>query len=164
MPTDNKPDKDLSGQDKISTFEDTRKYVINQVWSKIPKWLRITIVSVIIISTPVIATQSFWYPTVTSWIFPPVKRIIFRGYIYSNINMQGMKTRVQLIDKNENQITEKESDDEGLVVFNIPDNKEIKNLKCLFSNNWQTYNVDSKSIKSGKKFVIIPNKNLIEWK
>ncbi len=154
----------MSEKDKTSTFEDTKKYILDKIWNKLPKWLRITFASLVIVITPIIATKSIWYPTVSKIIFPPVSRIIFRGYIYSNNEKEPFKTRIQLIDNKNNQITDKESDDDGLVVFNIPDNKPVKSIKCLYSNKWQSYDVNDDLMKTSKKFTIILSNNSIEWK
>ena len=164
MYTKKKTDKKVPENDKTSTLEETKKYIINKLWLGLPRWLRVTVAIIVIISTPVIATKSLWYSTIYNMIHPPVERIIFRGYVYSNTEMVPLKTRVQLIDQNENQLTDKQSDDDGLVVFNIPDNEPVKSINCLYFNKWQSYNVDNNAMKNKKKFIIITGNNSIQWK
>jgi hypothetical protein len=158
-----KKDKNSPPQDKTSTFKETREYVINLVWRRLPKWLRITIAAVVILVTPIIATESYWYPTVSKLIFPIEERINFRGYVYEN---QGkpLQIEVQILNEKDSVLIWKRSDKDGFVTFNISKSPEPKIIRCLFPNRKQSYDFNRKAVNEGKKFEIMMIENSIEWK
>lgn len=149
-------------KDKLDSFDNTKKWILDKIWNWMPRWLRIFIVIIVIIATPLISTQSYWFPYIKDIFIKPVSRHTFRGYIYSENNTP-LETTVVLIDDGNVKITEEDSDVRGFITFNIPEDKTIRAFRILVKEDWKEYLVKDQELKSNTKFKINISEGRIEW-
>lgn len=152
----------LKTKDDLTSLSETIKQIRNKIWRWLPKWLRLTIVFIIIIVGPIVSTQSYWYPFLKKQFSKPPARYIFGGYIYLENNFAA-ETMVQLLDQRQEVVVKMASDSQGYVVFNIPKNKKITIIRCMVDDQWQDFEVDDKKLKSSTNFNLFINEKRIEW-
>ncbi|MEN8224616.1 MAG: hypothetical protein ABFS05_04575 [Bacteroidota bacterium] len=133
------------------SFEETKKRVLNKIWHAVPRKLRVPIVIALLIITALASTHSYWKPLLFDR--PPPERCILMGHIFMNSEPIAMPIQLHTEDKN----YKAQSDEEGLVVFNIEKSQRILKLVYVHDEEMTEVQVDNNALKSSEKFQLEVN-------
>jgi len=140
-------------QPDLSSFENTKKELSKKFWQRIPVRWRLKVAAVIVIVTGAAATQSFWYPPVHSFLFPPPERFVIGAKILLDKNNDSAGTEVQLVDRDKKVISNGVTDQNGYITFSLSTDDSISYVRCKDQTGSELiFPLDLKAARKSKGF------------
>ncbi len=140
-------------QPDLSSFEDTKKALFKKVWQRIPVRWRFNVAALIVIITGAVASQSFWYPPVHTFLFPPPERFVIGVKILLDKNIDSAGTEVKLVDRDKKVISNGVTDQNGYVTFSLSTDDSISYVRCNDQTGSELiFPLDLKAARKSKGF------------